>query len=183
MRKRSKLVLGVVLGAICLLTAISARVPTAEAQVPADITGTTDAAVLFSPGILVSAQSVDISGSGNMGNLLWPSGALPSGVVSATYTITGSGTIGCLSAGGASGKARVKWRDTNSDVLAQSKVDWSVTAGTGILPIVTAIVTEGLFQGDTVVPAILTAIPNGVCGAFFGPTTGLNVTGTFAMAP
>lgn len=176
MKAKSKLFVGAVLCGILVLF-ILARPPKAQALVPPIITGTFGAFAQISPGFTLASQNQTVTGTGNFGNLV--STISLGTIVSATFLLHGTGSASCLSIDG-SGTVEVDWRDANNMVVAHSTVVASAAAGTALVPVLTGVVTDGSFEGATVLPIFGTAAPNGLCGILFGPTTFINFTGQVA---
>lgn len=117
-----------------------------------DLTCLFTATINFNPGLTLSSQSVQISGSVVAGTSLasiFPcTSATGVRYTGASAPVSGTGTLGCVTTGptaSASGTLPVTWN--NGDT---STITWSVAVG-GALPTVSAKVTSGQLSGASIV--------------------------------
>ncbi len=154
----------VVFASCLLLTLLAPRPASAAAPRLVDLTCLFSATINFNPGLTLSSQSVQISGSVAAGSSMSPK--LPCfSVTGVRYTgasapVSGTGTLGCVTTGASAsvkGTLPVTWN--NGDT---STITWSVTVG-GPLPTVSAKVTSGQLNGTSIVVLPLPTRLDGSC--------------------
>lgn len=175
---RSRALRSVLAALVAVPLVLGFGTPGASAGV-VDLTCPLAATINFTPGLTVTSQSVQITGTATAGTSVSP-GTPCSSATGVPYTgasgpVSGTGTLGCVTVGfsgltgSASGTLPVTWN--NSD---RSTITWSVTIG-GAAPAVTASVTAGKLKGSTVT---VVAGPNGLNGNCADQLTTVDFVGT-----
>ncbi|HET7489907.1 MAG TPA: hypothetical protein VFJ85_18420 [Acidimicrobiales bacterium] len=139
-RRRALVVLvPAVAGVLCAMGAAPATGLTTTAV---DATCTHPVSLTFSPGLGLVARPTTFAGTGASGP------CVSSQVVSATMSLSGSGTLGCFS-GSASGTVRFDWVTTTGGTTSSEATVSATSAGLLGGAALAGQVTEGLFKGDS----------------------------------